>query len=223
MNLLIAEANELNGQLVETALRARRNQLRIVARAVGVGQAISLLKETHPDIVLISAELQEGPVEGFRLLREIRSLHLKTRGIMLLGSHDPSLVVDAFRFGARGVIFRDEPLETLSKCIHVVHEGQIWASSELLGLVMEALGRAMPADLRESKALELLSKRETDVVRLVAQGMTNKEVSSELGLSEHTVRNYLFRIFDKLGVSTRVELVLYCLQTKIPESSGAAG
>ncbi|HKS83817.1 MAG TPA: response regulator transcription factor [Candidatus Acidoferrales bacterium] len=223
MNLLIAEANELNGQLVETALRSRRNHLNIVGRAIGVIQAIALLKQTQPDIALVSAELQEGPFEGFHLLREIRSLRLRTRGIMLLGSHEPSLVVDAFRFGARGVIFRDEPLETLSKCIHVVHEGQIWASSELLGLVMEALGRALPSGLRESEAMHLLSKRETDVVRLVSQGMTNKEVSSELGLSEHTIRNYLFRIFDKLGVSTRVELVLYCLQVKAPESSRAAG
>jgi len=223
VNLLIAEANELNGQLVETALRARRNHFSIIARATGVDQAIGLVKQNQPDVALVSSELQEGPFEGFRLLREIRSLHLKTRGIMLLGSHDPSLVVDAFRFGARGVIFRDEPLETLSKCIQVVHEGQIWASSELLGLVMEALGRAMPSDLRESRALDLLSKRETDVVRLVAQGMTNKGVSSELGLSEHTVRNYLFRVFDKLGVSTRVELVLYCLQSNVQESSDAPG
>jgi DNA-binding NarL/FixJ family response regulator len=222
VNLLIAEANELNGQLVETALRARRNHLSIIARATGVNQAIALVKQTQPDVALVSSELQEGPFEGFRLLREIRSLHMKTRGIMLLGSHDPSQVVDAFRFGARGVIFRDEPLETLSKCIQVVHEGQIWASSELLGLVMEALGRAMPSDLRESKALDLLSKRETDVVRLVAQGLTNKGVSSELGLSEHTVRNYLFRVFDKLGVSTRVELVLYCLQSNVQESSDAS-
>jgi DNA-binding NarL/FixJ family response regulator len=61
---------------------------------------------------------------------------------------------------------------------------------------------------------ELLSKREADVVRLVAEGLSNKEVSEQLGLSEHTIRNYLFRVFDKLGVSTRVELVLYCLQER---------
>lgn len=222
MNLLVVEANELNGQLIETALASRRNHVKTVARAIGVNHALELLKSTQPDVVLISAELQEGHFEGFRLLRELRTLRSRARPIMLLASHEPALVVDAFRFGARGVIFRDEPLETLSKCIHAVHEGQIWANSALLGFVLEALSRAMPAAFRESDGLNMLSKREMDVVRLVAEGLTNKEVSSKLGLSEHTVRNYMFRIFDKLGVSTRVELVLYCLQERQADSSRAA-
>jgi DNA-binding NarL/FixJ family response regulator len=68
--------------------------------------------------------------------------------------------------------------------------------------------------LQDARGLNLLSKRDENVVRLVSEGLTNRQISSDLGLSEHTVRNYLFRIFDKLGVSTRVELVLYCLQDR---------
>jgi len=223
VNLLVVEANELNGQLIESAFRPKRTHVNIIACSVGSIHALRLIKDKKPDIALISAELQEGTYEGFRLLRELRSLQAHTRAIMLLSSHDPALVVDAFRFGARGVIFRDEPLETLAKCIHAVHDGQIWANSELLGFVLEALSRAMPTVFRDSNGLNLLSKREMDVVRLVAEGLTNKEVSSKLGLSEHTIRNYLFRIFDKIGVSTRVELVLYCLQEKQPQNNGASG
>jgi DNA-binding NarL/FixJ family response regulator len=144
----------------------------------------------------------------------VRALQSKTRAVMLLASRDRDLVVDAFRCGAHGVIFRDEPVETLSKCIHAVHHGQVWANSEHLGYLLDALGHAKPLHLQDARGLNILSKREENVVRLVSEGLTNRQISSDLGLSEHTVRNYLFRIFDKLGVSTRVELVLYCLQDR---------
>jgi DNA-binding NarL/FixJ family response regulator len=131
---------------------------------------------------------------------------------MLLESRDRDAVIDAFRCGARGVIFRDEPLATLNKCIRVVDQGQIWVSTEHLDYLLEALGRSLPVRLQNVRGIEILSKREADVVHLVAQGLTNREISSQLNLSEHTVRNYLFRVFDKLGVSTRVELALYYIQ-----------
>ena len=221
VNVLIAEANEMNCQLVESAFRARRKRVAVVARAVASTHALDLVKEVQPDIVVVSAELQDGPLEGFRVLRELRELQSRTRAIMLLGSRDPAIVIDAFRFGAHGVIFRDEPIETLGKCIHAVHEGQVWANSLHLGLLIEALCRATPSSIKDAHGIDLLSKREEDVVRFVAEGLSNKEVSAQLRLSEHTVRNYLFRVFDKLGVSSRVELVLYCLQARQKDPMGS--
>jgi DNA-binding NarL/FixJ family response regulator len=223
VNVVVAEANQMNCQLVESAFRPRRRRVAVLASAVGSAQALHLLKERKPDVAIVSAHLQDGPLEGYHVVRELRSLHSKTRAIMLLDSRERDLVIDAFRCGAHGVIFRDEPLETLGKCIHAVHGGQVWADSTVLGYIVDALSQAMPLQLQDSRGLNLLSKREVSVVRLVADGMTNREVSTELGLSEHTVRNYLFHIFDKLGVSTRVELVLYCLQEKQvppPEDAG---
>jgi DNA-binding NarL/FixJ family response regulator len=181
---------------------------------VGSTHALALLREHEPDIAIISAQLEDGPLEGYHVLRELRCLRSKTRAIILLGSRERELVTDAFRCGAHGVIFRDEPLETLGKCIHAVHSGQVWANSEQLGYLLEALGHAGHVRLHDTRGIDLLSKREGDVVRLVAEGLTNRLISVELGLSEHTVRNYLFRVFDKLGVSTRVELVLYSFQER---------
>jgi len=214
INVVIAEANRLNCQLIESAFRRRRMGVAIVASAIESQRALLLLKEHGPDVAVISPQLGDGPLEGYRLLRELRSLRSKTRSIMLLTSREPNLVVDAFRCGAHGVVFRDEPLEVLGKCIHAVNRGQVWANSQLLGYLLEALGHAAHFDLRDARGMGLLSKREIDIVQLVAEGLTNRAVSVELGLSEHTVRNYLFRIFDKLGVSTRVELVLYCFQER---------
>jgi len=214
VTILIAEANRMNCQLVEEAFRSRRNRMAIVGSAIESIRALDLLKQIQPDIAIVSAQLQEGPFEGYRLLRDMRALQTKTRAIMLLDSRDREPVIDAFRSGAHGVIFRDEPIKTLGKCIHAVHQGQVWANSQHLGYVLDALSHAMPFRFRDARGLELLSKREQDVVKLVAEGMANKEISARLGLTGHSVRNYIFRIFDKVGVSTRVELVLYCLQER---------
>ncbi len=214
VNVVIAEANHLNCQLIESAFRARRMGVAIVASAIESQRALSLFKEWQPDIAVVSSQLGDGPLEGYRLLRELRSLQSKTRSVMLLTSREPNLIVDAFRCGAHGVVFRDEPLEVVGKCIHAVNGGQVWANSQLLGYLLEALMHGTHFDLRDGRGMGLLSKREIDIVQLVAEGLTNRAVSLELHLSEHTVRNYLFRIFDKLGVSTRVELVLYCFQER---------
>lgn len=204
----------MNCQLVESAFRPKRFRVAVMASAVQSLETLTLLKARAPDVAIISAQLHDGPLEGFRVLRELRALQSRTRAVMLLASRDRELVIDAFRCGAHGVIFRDEPLETLSKCIHAVHQGQVWANSVHLGYLLEVLGQTKAIHLHDARGANLLSKREESVVRLVADGMTNKAISSELRLSEHTVRNYLFRIFDKLGVSSRVELVLYCMQDR---------
>jgi DNA-binding NarL/FixJ family response regulator len=222
ISVFIAESDHMNCQLVESIFRPKRARVKVVASAVDSNRALALVKETKPDIAVISAKLREGPLEGYRLLRALRSLQFKTRAIMLLDSREPDSVIDAFRCGAHGVVFRDEPLEILGKCIHAVHEGQVWANGLHLGYLVEALGQSMPMRLQDASGIERLSKREEDVVRLLAQGLTNKDISAKLGLSEHTVKNYLFRVYEKLGVSTRVELVLYFLQERQSQSTSAA-
>lgn len=218
ISVVIAEANQLNCQLVESAFRARRNHVAIVASAVGSRETLDVIKARAPDVAIVSAQMETGPLDGYYILRELRSLQTKTRLILLLGSRERELIIDAFRCGAHGVIFRDEPLETLAKCIHAVYRGQVWANSLHLGYLLDVLSQ-MPVRLHDSQGMELLSKREAEVSHLVAEGLTNRGISAQLGLSEHTVRNYLFRIFDKLGVSTRVELVLYCFQEQQTRSS----
>jgi DNA-binding NarL/FixJ family response regulator len=121
-------------------------------------------------------------------------------------------VVEAFRCGARGVFSRTESSKTLAKCVSSVHQGQVWANSAELRYLLEAFRESEPIRLTDSRGEAILSKREQDVVRCVAEGLSNREIASRLNLTEHTVKNYLFRIFDKLGVSSRVEVVLYAFR-----------
>jgi two-component system nitrate/nitrite response regulator NarL len=216
VHICIAEANQLNCQLLASALHPKRYHLEVSATATDSKSTLALLKENKLDVAVISAQLQDGPLAGYTVLQELRSMQSKTRCIMLLDARTRELVVDAFRFGAHGAIFRDEPVETLAKCIHAVNEGQVWANSLHLGFLLEALSQISPVRLQDARGSNLLTKREEDVARLVAEGMSNREISRHLKLSEHTVRNYLFRVFEKLGISSRVELVLYCLQQRQP-------
>ena len=121
-------------------------------------------------------------------------------------------MVDAFRAGAKGIFqFNEDPFRLLCKCVHSVSQGQIWMNTEHTHYVLDALSEVPALRLVNAKGRPLLTAREEQVVALVADGLNNRQVGRELGLSEHTIKKYLLRIFDKLGISTRVELVLYAV------------
>ncbi len=212
IRLVIADANVMACHLLSQALE-RQPQFQVIATVVENGDLLHTLKTDRPDLVLIGAHLQDGPLTGFARLQQVRTECPDLPFIMLLDRTEPQLVLDAFRAGARGVFARSESdLKLLSKCIQRVAEGQIWADSRQLECVMDAFS-SEPSNYEQpkSKPLSLLTAREEVVVRLVAEGMGNREIARELKLSEHTVKNYLFRIFEKLGFSNRVELVLYAI------------
>jgi DNA-binding NarL/FixJ family response regulator len=176
-----------------------------------------------PDVVLLTASLADGPLSGLGALRQIRETAPEIKTVILLNGPERNLVVDSFRAGARGVlVMSSSSFKSLCRCVEQVHAGQIWASSNELSEVMEAFVQLAPMRVVNSEGMRLLTKREEDVVRLLAEGMQNRDIAKELSLSEHTVKNYLFHIFDKLGVSSRVELVLYAVSSsKRSRNSGA--
>ena len=208
LTVLIADSSRMGCQLLAAALKRRPHRLNVVSSAVDSMEVLNAAKKHAPHVALISVNLQDGALSGIKVLRELRAFHPKTRAIMLLDSPERDLVVDAFRSGARGVFCRADSIERLCKCVYSVHIGQIWASSNELQFLLEALAEAASLRVVNAQGINLLTKREGQVVHLVAEGLTNRGISRELNLSEHTVKNYLFRIFDKLGVSTRVELTL---------------
>ncbi len=210
--VLIADDSRMGCQLLKNELERSRHRFEVVACSVNRAEILSALGQNGVDVALISENLQDGPFMGFEVLREVRFYHPKTHIIMLLKNSSRDLIIDAFRGGAKGVFCRTEPVEELCKCIHVVQKGQVWANSTELKFLLDALANASPLRVVNSQGLNLLAKREDQVASHVAEGLTNKEIAQKLGLSEHTVSNYLFRIYNKLGISSRVELVLYVLK-----------
>jgi DNA-binding NarL/FixJ family response regulator len=208
IRVLAADSNRMNSQLLASALE-RDKRFQVLEAGTDVRSIVAAIMKEKPSVVVISAEIDGDSRKGFEVAREVHSLRSESRIVMLLDSSERGQVVEAFRAGARGVFSRNESLKLLAKCIYCVNQGQVWASSKELRYLLDALGEALPLRVIDAKGTELLSRREQDVVRCVAEGLSNREIAQRLGLTEHTVKNYLFRIFDKLGVSKRVEVVLY--------------
>ena len=207
-SVLIVTADNMTGELLKNAFARGRKAFTVQTLTGSSQKVISQLGDHKHHVALISEELQDGPQAGIKVLQKLRDIH-RTPAIMLLQTSKPDRVVNAFREGARGIFYRSHSLKFLSKCIRTVQKGQIWASNEDLEHILRALTRLSPLQFNNADGMPLLTRREEDVVHLVADGLTNREIAQKLKVKEHSIRNYLYRIFDKLGVSTRVELILY--------------
>src|SRR5208283_5215867 len=216
IRVAVADATRMNSQLTVGALKRSHSNFDVHALTSNSVVAFSELENYRPDVAVISARLEDGPLTGFKILHQLCASESKTPTVILLDSTERELVVEAFRGGARGVYCRGYSFNALPKCIRRVHEGQIWVSNLELEFLLELVISLRPLKVQQTGGMALLTPRERDVARLVAEGMRNQEIGLKLHLSEHTVRNYLLRIFDKLGISSRVELVLYAY-------SGAGG
>jgi DNA-binding NarL/FixJ family response regulator len=210
VTVLVADATPMDCQLLSEAIQ-RRNHFRVIGRVTSSVDAISTVRKTQPDVALISARLQDGALAGLSVLRGLRSLDARSRVVMVFDKDERELVVEAFLNKARGVFCRLGSSGDLRKCIQSVHNGEIWVNNAQLEHIVDALTQAPARTPDISKDLPVLSKREEEITALVATGMSNREVAIKLGLSPHTVKNCLFRIFEKIGISTRIELVLYVL------------
>jgi two-component system nitrate/nitrite response regulator NarL len=219
LRVFVGDAKRMNSQLIASALQRCRGNFDVHAFSGTSSDALCQLQNYKPHVALISAELGDGTFTGFKVLQQLHALEPKTAAVMLLDSDEREIVVDAFRAGARGVFCRGSSFEALPKCIRRVHEGQIWASNDELEFILDVITHLKPLQIRNSGGMALLTPRETAVAHLVVEGMRNQEIAAKLRVREHTVRNYMLRVFDKLGISSRVELVLYALS--LPPSEQA--
>jgi DNA-binding NarL/FixJ family response regulator len=209
IRVMIADSNQMACRLLSEAL-GREPGLDVVASAPDYESFARTALSAKPDIALLSAGLYGGPVSNKKPQTQEKRPIPPCPWIALLDASEPSIVVAAFRAGAKGVFSRTQAdIQLLAKCIRRVMEGQVWVDSKQMSYLLDALtgGAAVAPEGTTPK----LTRREESVVRLVVQGMVNREIAEKLRLSEHTVKNYLFRIFDKLGVSNRVELALYAV------------
>jgi DNA-binding NarL/FixJ family response regulator len=209
IRILVADTTPMNSQMLAEVL-AKHRQFLVFESGPGRSQVLAALAQHHPDVAIVSGNSGEER-DGVSLTESIRGVSPAIRVLQLLDQSDRQSVVRAFRAGARGVFCRTSSLDLLAKCITRLQEGHVWANAEELNFVMDALSAAGQGHKFAGTGNVKLSRRELDVTRCVAEGLTNREIAARLGLTEHTVKNYLFRIFDKVGVSSRVELVLFAL------------
>lgn len=208
IHVLVVTRDNITAELLKNAFAHERKHFAVETLTGSSQKIIAGLGAIRTDVALISEDLQDGPQAGVKVLQRLQNPR-HTPAIMLLQSCKPECVINAFRCGARGIFYRAHSLKALSKCIETVHQGQIWAGNEDLEHLLNALAHVQPLHFSNADGAPLLTRREEDVVRLDADGLKNREIAQQLKVKDHSVRNYLYRIFEKLGVSTRVELILY--------------
>ena len=216
IGVLIADSNRMQAQLLTSALR-RRAEFHIATCAMDTLSIFQAIILKPPRIALLSLNSPANVSETVAILRRVHLSHPEIPKVLLVDTCDRELVVSAFRSGARGIFpITGANLRLLCKCLLRVAGGQIWADTEQLNYLMDLISEVPSLRVLNSAGTSLLTPREEQVVALVAEGLSNREIARELNLSEHTIKKYLFRIFEKLGVSTRVELVLYAVNNGDP-------
>jgi two-component system nitrate/nitrite response regulator NarL len=178
----------------------------IVGEAQNGAECIKLLARLKPDILLLDLRMPDK--DGLAVLEEVNFDTLPTRVVVLTAAEDDREVIRAMRMGARGVVLKQSATEVLLMSIHRVHAGEIWLDNRMTAEVINAFSVAGAAP-RGGKPL--VTDREKEIVQLVVQGFRNKEIGVKLFIGEQTVKNHLHNIFDKLGVSDRLELALYAV------------
>ena len=212
--LLLAEANQMDCQLLRDAIE-RQGQFHVLGCVFGSADVISAIREIQPDLALMSVRLVDGTCAGLGAMSKLQASPVRSRIVVLLDCDDRELVVESFRCGAKAVFNRSAAPKDLCKCLASVYAGQIWASNNQVKYLVEALAETPRATSINPKRIEVLSKREGEVARLVLVGLTNLEISERLKLNEQTVKNYLLHIFEKLAVSSRIALI-HCLSQEKP-------
>jgi two-component system, NarL family, nitrate/nitrite response regulator NarL len=204
--VLIVDRDSMSGDLLANALTHGTS---CQATTIRPPDLLRSLANNAIDLVVVSGEIHSDSGDGFDLATRVGRSYPDVSIVVLLHAPTNESVIKAFRTGARGVFSRQQPMTEFFDCVEHVRKGYIWAGKEETNSLIEAFKSIPTFNLASSRDSSTLTARELQVVHCAAKGKTNKVIASELRLSEHTVKNYLFRAFEKLGVSSRVELLFY--------------
>ncbi len=196
-------------------LLALEPDFEVVAQASDGLQVLQILQQHDPDVLLL--DLKMPNLDGLATLQKLQANRIRTKVIVLTASEDKNEFVQAMKFGTSGIVLKQTATELLIKSIRKVNAGEIWLDSHTTAAVMRQFANVeeMPATNAVSRERSPLSQREREIVALVAQGFKNKEMAEKMFISEQTVKNHLHNIFDKLGVSDRLELALYAIHNNL--------
>ena len=198
---------------------AVEDDIRVVAQVETLDNLYAALARYPTDVVVLEGALIAGVVDAVpELVRQAPNAKL----IVQITESDEANTVELYRRGVRGVIPRSISPDLLIKCVRKIADGETWIDNQSISWVIEAY-RAQATALTNPKTQPKLSKKELAIISCITRGMRNKEIAYQIGTTEQVIKNYLRKVYDKLGVSDRLELALYCLHHELLKQYGSTG
>jgi DNA-binding NarL/FixJ family response regulator len=194
-----------------------RPGLQVVGETGSASEALQLSRELEPDVILLELNL-DGNLNT-EIINQLTEAPSRSRIILVTGINENQIHQHAIQKGAMGVVRKTEPGSVLLKAIEKVHAGEVWIDRAMMADVLTNLWRTQDDDAGDydKEKIAQLSKREREIIRLIGQGLKNRQIADKLSISEITVRHHLSSVYDKLGVSDRLELTIFAYQNDLAE------
>jgi DNA-binding NarL/FixJ family response regulator len=197
------------------------SRFEVVGEAGDGIEAVAQVAKLKPDILLLDLSMPRA--NGLKALQELSELGLPVRTVLLTAAIDRDETVTALQFGARGVVLKDSATQLLYRCLEAVMAGEFWVGHDKVHDIVEHLREVTRKADALDKPAQMLTQRELQIVGAVVEGSANKDIGQQFNLSEQTIKNHLSHIFDKVGVSNRLELALYAVHHKLLQQKRGPG
>jgi len=214
VRILIADDHPIFRDGLKRLLESE-SDFKVIGEACDGIEAVELVRKLRPEILLLDLAMPRRP--GLEALREIGTDGFPVRVILLTAAAEKEQIVEALQLGARGVVLKDSATQILLKSIRAVMHGEYWVGRESVSNLVQYLRSLIDSSATASRRRRYgLTPRELEIISAVVAGYANKEVAEHFKISEDTVKHHLSNIFDKLGVSTRLELALFAVNQSLP-------
>ena len=212
IRILIADDHALIREGLKKLLQLQRD-FAVVGEAADGMEAVERTRQLKPDVLLL--DLSMPRLDGLGVLKALSNPECGARCVLLTASIEPEETLEALRLGAHGIVLKESATDVLYKCIRAVMAGGFWVGHDRIGDLVHSLRKVEPAPASGAPPASRLTPREFQIIAAIVSGATNKDIGVQFGLSEQTVKNHLSHIFDKLGVSSRLELALYAVHHRL--------
>lgn len=212
--IVIADDHPIFRDGLKRLLESER-EFKVVGEACDGIDAVTLVQQLKPDVLLLDLAMPRRA--GLDALREMGNDPVSPRVILLTAAAEKHEIVEALQLGARGVVLKDSATQILLKSIRAVMSGEYWVGRESVSNLVQYLRNLVDSSVNDPRKKKYgLTPRELEVISAVVAGFANKEIAQHFKISEDTVKHHLSNIFDKLGVSTRLELALFAVNQALP-------
>jgi len=214
VRILIADDHPIFRDGLKRLLESERD-FKVVGEACDGVEAVNMVRQLKPEILLLDLGMPRRP--GLEALREMSTDATSVRVILLTAAAEKDQIVEALQLGARGVVLKDSATQILLKSIRAVMNGEYWVGRESVSNLVQYLRVLVGSSSSTARQRRYgLTPRELEIVSAVVAGYANKEIAEHFKISEDTVKHHLSNIFDKVGVSTRLELALFAVNQALP-------